>query len=76
MPDAGMSARAATIKHSGVVACRCVEVVNRMSTTQIDTAIDRIKRELRKLEEELALLEAERARRMSARWPSWRREDD
>ena len=33
--------------------------VNRLSSTQIDNAIDRIKRELRTLEEELALLEAE-----------------
>ena len=43
--------------------------VNRLSSTQIDNAIDRTKKEIRTMEEELALLEAERARRMSAMNP-------
>jgi hypothetical protein len=40
-----------------------------MSSTQIDTAIDRIKREQNQLQEERRLLEAERDRRMSAMRP-------
>ena len=43
--------------------------VNRLSSTQIDNAIDRMKKEIRTMEEELALHEAERARRMSAMNP-------
>jgi hypothetical protein len=38
--------------------------IRRMSSTQIDTAIDRIKREQSQLQEEMRLLEAERERRM------------
>ena len=43
--------------------------VRRMSSQQIDTAIDRINRELRQLNTEKGLLEAERERRMSAMRP-------
>ena len=43
--------------------------IRRMSSTQIDTAIDRIKREQNQLQEERRLLEAERDRRMSAMRP-------
>jgi len=40
-----------------------------MSSTQIDTAIDRINRKLRQLNTEKGLLEAERERRMNAMRP-------
>jgi len=43
--------------------------ISRMSSQQIDTAIDRINRELRQLTAERCLLEAERERRMSAMQP-------
>ena len=43
--------------------------IRRMSSTQIDTAIDRINRELRQFRAERCLLEAERERRMSAMQP-------
>jgi hypothetical protein len=43
--------------------------IRRMSTAMIDNSIDRMKKDIRTLEEELALLEAERARRMSAMNP-------
>jgi hypothetical protein len=43
--------------------------IRRMSSQQIDTAIDRINREMRQLGAERCLLEAERERRMSAMKP-------
>jgi hypothetical protein len=49
--------------------------IRRMSTAMIDNSIDRMKREIRTMEEELAQLEAERARRMSAMQPRKRTND-
>jgi hypothetical protein len=46
--------------------------VRRLSTTILDTSIDRIKRELKTLNEELRILMAERERRR----PSYDADDD
>lgn len=50
--------------------------IRRMSSQQIDTAIDRIKREQIQLQEERRLLEAEREWRMSALRPLRERAND
>ena len=50
--------------------------IRRMSSQQIDTAIDRINRELRQLNAEKELLEAERDRRMGAMKPLRERTND
>ena len=52
------------------------DTIRRMSSQQIDTAIDRINRELRQLNTEKGLLEAERERRMSALRPLRERAND
>jgi len=50
--------------------------IRRMSSQQIDTAIDRISRAQLQLQEERSLLEAERERRRSAMKPIRERAND